>query len=178
MNRFLLVLLSAALAAPLAAQAPPKPAAKKKPGASAPKPLPAADPELKAIEQTVRDYVRDQAEEEGSFTVEDDVLARSWDAKLLMVRGDTVRRPAPNRAIVCVEFKGEDEKNAQALDLDFTMSNDGESWTVDEIVIHSVAGKERFAYNKKHGRVPVKEPKGPKKPKAAQALPAGDAPDE
>lgn len=192
MNRLPLVLLSAALAAPLSAQdysgagyeakdergKSPDVAVKKKAGAPPSKPSPGSDPALKAIEKTIRDYVHDQAEEEGSFTVEDDVLSRSWDAKLLMVRTDSVRRPAEDKAVVCVEFKGEDEKNSQGLDLDFTLSSDGESWTVDEIVIHSVGGKERFTYNKKGERVPVKERKGPKRPKVTQALPPGDAPGE
>ena len=175
MNRFPLLLLSASLTVPLAAGE--KAAAPKAMGgSSAPKALPGSDPQAAEIEKAVRDYVRDQAEEEGTFTVEDDVLGRSWDAKLMLVRGESIRRLGERKVVACATFKGEDEKNSQPLDLDFTLSNDGESWTVDEIVIHSVGGVERFTYNKKGERVPVKEKKGGKgKPKVTQALPPTDA---
>ena len=120
------------------------------------------------VEQAVRDYVRDQTEEEGSFTVEDGERGRSWETELLGVHADKVARLADGRVFVCADFKGEDGKNSQPLDIDFYLSGDEEGLTVEEILIHKVSGKPRYTYNEKNERVPVKEKK-PVKPKAKPA---------
>ena len=148
MRRSLLaVLVAAALGA--AAPSAPAPAPKKaKPAV--------VDPAAAAVEAAVRQYVADQVEEEGTFTVEDDLLGRSWDAKLIAVRRDSLRRLAPDRVSLCVEFKGTDGKDSLALDIDFTLSRSDGEWNVDEDAIHRVGGTSRFSYGPKGERIPVK----------------------
>ncbi|MBI3297364.1 MAG: hypothetical protein HYZ75_04315 [Elusimicrobia bacterium] len=125
------------------------------------------------VERTIRSYVSDQLEEEGSFAVEDELLSKTWEAKLILVHTESLRRLPDGRVIACVDFKGEDAKNSQLLDLDFTVSGEGTDMTVEEVVIHKVGVKARFAYDAKHRRVPVKPGKaaGPKKSPAAPGTP-------
>lgn len=125
-------------------------------------------PDPSAMEKLVRDYVRDQQEEEGSFVVEDDVLHRNWELHLLRVRSDAVTRLPDGRFFVCVDFKGDDEKSAQPVDLDFYVVESEGEWAVDEVLLHKVSGKPRFNYDKNFKRVPVK---GGAKAKKAPADP-------
>ena len=69
---------------------------------------PSIDPN---IEKVVRAYVSDQKEEEGDFQIEDDLLGRTWDANIMLVHTETLRRLADGRVILCVDFKGGDAKN-------------------------------------------------------------------
>ena len=127
------------------------------------------DPAAGAVEKAVRQYVKDQIEEEGSFTVEDDVLGKSWDAKIMSVRLGEFRRHPGGQVSVCVDFRAEDDKNSQAMDLDFVLSEGDGEWVVDETHIHKVGRTLRFNYNAKLERVPVKGKKG-----AKPAVPAGE----
>lgn len=121
-----------------------------------PKPPAVSPASAAAVEKAVRQYVKDQVEEEGSFTLEDEVLGREWDAKLLAVRAWEVRRAPEGRVSVCVDFKGEDPKRAQPLDVDFVLSEGDGEWVVDEVVIHKVGKTPRFAYDAEGARVPLK----------------------
>ncbi|MBI2363287.1 MAG: hypothetical protein HYV15_07905 [Elusimicrobia bacterium] len=128
-------------------------------------------PEASAMEKLVRGYVRDQQEEEGSFSVEDDVLGRTWELHLLRVRTEAVTRLPDGRFFVCVDFKGDDEKSAQPVDLDFVVVESDGEWAVDEVLLHKVSGKPRFNYDKNFKRVPVKAaPKGKKPPADPEVL--------
>lgn len=127
------------------------------------------DPAAGAVDKAVRQYVKDQIEEEGSFTVEDDVLGKAWDAKILAVRLAELRRHPGGQVSVCVDFRAEDEKNSQPLDLDFVLSQGDGEWVVDETHIHKVGRTARFSYGPKQERVPVKGKKG-----AKPAVPAGE----
>lgn len=130
------------------------------------------DAKARAVEGVVRQYVRDQAEEEGAFVLEDELLGRSWEAKLIAVRVMDLRKHADGRVSVCVDFLGADDKNSQPLDVDFVLSEGYEEWTVDDIHLHKVGQTLRFTYDKKLERVPVKKAgKGGKKPRR---VPAGE----
>ena len=139
------------------------PAAKKGKG---PGPL---DPAAGAVEKAVRQYVKDQIEEEGSFTVEDDVLGKAWDSKIISLRLSELRRHPGGQVSVCVDFRAEDEKNSQPMDLDFVLSQGDGEWVVDETHIHKIGRTPRFTYSAKFERVPVKGKKG-----AKPAVPAGE----
>lgn len=128
------------------------------------------DARAKAVEGVVRQYVRDQVEEEGSFSVEDEVLGRAWEADLISVRWADLRDLGEDKVSVCADFKGGDAKNSQPLDIDFVLSKGDDEWVVDEIHLHRVAKTYRFTYDKKNRRVPVKAGKGGKRP----AVPAGE----
>ena len=127
------------------------------------------DPAAQAVEKTVRQYVKDQIEEEGSFTVEDDLLGKAWDAKIISVRLGELRRHPGGRVSVCVDFRAEDAKDSQPMDMDFVLSEGDGEWGVDETHIHKVGKTLRFSYGPKLERVPVKGKKG-----AKPAVPAGE----
>lgn len=127
------------------------------------------DPAAVAVEKAVKQYVKDQIDEEGSFTIEDDVLGKSWDAKIMGVRLGELRRHPGGQVSVCVDFRAEDEKNSQPMDLDFVLSEGDGEWVVDETHIHKIGRTPRFTYGPKFERVPVKGKKG-----AKPAVPAGE----
>lgn len=142
------------------------------PGAAGPKKgrLPGQlDPAAGAVEKAVRQYVKDQIEEEGSFTVEDDVLGRAWDSKIISLRLSELRRHPGGQVSVCVDFQAQDEKNSQPMDLDFVLSEGDGEWIVDETHIHKLGRTPRFTYGPKLERVPVKG-----KARAKPAVPAGE----
>ena len=116
----------------------------------------AAGPDAQTVEKLVREYVRDQQEEEGSFVMEDEVLGRDWELKLLRGRSEASLPLPDGRFSVCVDFKGEDPKSAQPIDLDFHVGKSDGEWAVEEVVLHKVSGKARFEYDKKGNQVPVK----------------------
>lgn len=124
---------------------------------------PKPGPDAESVEKLVREYVRDQQEEEGSFVVEDDLLGRTWELQLLRVRSEAVTPLPEGRFSVCVDFKGDDPESAQPIDLDFHVSKSDGEWTVEEVLLHKVSGKARFTYDKKGKRVPVKPGAGGKK---------------
>ena len=123
-----------------------------------------------AIEKAVRQYVKDQVEEEGSYTVEDDVLGRSWDAVLMGVRTGEMRGHGGGTVSVCADFKGSEEKSATGLDLDFVLSEVDGEWVVEEVLVHRVGKTFRFTYGAKNERVPVKAAKGSRR----TAVPPGE----
>lgn len=127
------------------------------------------DPAASAVEKAVRQYVKDQIEEEGSFTVEDDVLGKAWDSKIISLRLGELRRHPGGQVSVCVDFRGEDGPNSQPMDLDFVLTQADGEWVVEETLIHRVGKTPRFDYNQKLERIPAKGKKGPK-----PAIPAGE----
>ena len=116
----------------------------------------AADRLKFVVSQVVRQYVRDQVDEEGSFTLEDDVLGRAWDAKLMGLRRDSLRRHANGTVSMCADFTGESGKNTQSLDVDFVLVDADGEWVVDEVHIHRVGSVDRFKYGPKNERITLK----------------------
>lgn len=133
------------------------------------KPAARPDPAAPTVEKAVREYVRDQVEEEGSFTVEDDVLGKSWDAKLVAVRVGEMRRHPGGQVSVCVDFRAEEGRHSQPMDLDFVLSEADGEWVIEDTLIHKVGKTPRFTYGPKLERLPVKGGKA-----AKSAVPAGE----
>ncbi len=131
---------------------------------------PAFDPVAPVIDKTVHQYVRDQVDEEGSFTLEDDLLGRSWEATLKGVRTHELRRHADGQVSVCADFIGGEGKRAQPLDVDFVLTETDGEWVVEDVLIHRVGKTARFTYGPKGERVPAKAPKGARRP----AVPPGE----
>lgn len=134
------------------------------------KKAPAFDPAAPAIDKMVHQYVRDQVDEEGSFTLEDDLLGRSWEATLKGVRTHELRRNADGQVSVCADFIGVDGKRTQPLDVDFVLTETEGEWVVEDVLIHRVGKTARFTYGPKGERVPLKGPKGARRP----AVPPGE----
>lgn len=131
---------------------------------------PAFDAAAPVIDRTVHQYVRDQVDEEGSFTLEDDLLGRSWEATLKGVRTHELRRHADGQVSVCADFIGADGKRSQPLDVDFVLTETEGEWVVEDVLIHKVGKTARFTYGPKGERTPVKGSKGARRP----AVPPGE----
>lgn len=96
--------------------------------------------------QAVRDYVK--ARSRGDFVMDDAASGRRYHLRLVQVRADGVRRLPAGEMAVRAEFATVSEPR-QILDLDFFLSDDTEdwSWQVRRMLVHSVDGQARYAYD-------------------------------
>lgn len=172
MTRYAALALAAVLLAPAAARAAehpehpakPKPAAKSKPASGG---FVEDAATMKAFGDAVERYVKDAAADAGSFEAYDEKLDKTWELKLVRIHRDRVARLGGDKYFACADFKTADGKE-RALDLDFYASRTAEGWTVDEVLVHKLDGKERFVYDKDNRRVPVKEEKKKSAPAKAK----------
>lgn len=88
------------------------------------------------------------------FKVKDEKLGKEWTLKLLGVHKKRVAHLGDKKFFACADFKSIGTKDK--LDLDFYASKTGDSWVIDEVLIHKVNGQARYTYNEKNERVPAK----------------------
>ncbi|MBI3297013.1 MAG: hypothetical protein HYZ75_02535 [Elusimicrobia bacterium] len=170
MNRTLAFLIAAALAAPLfAGEHPEHPTAAEHP---APKAAASSEHRKKGehpaghehpvgskawTKQMSKDYTKAVeayvAKAPKGFKVKDDKLGKEWTLKLIGVHKKRVAHLGGKKFFACADFKSVGSKDK--LDLDFYASKAGDSWTIDQVLIHKVNGKARYTYNDKNERVPV-----------------------
>lgn len=108
----------------------------------------------KQISQEYTRTVQTHVGAAGGFSVKDEALKRDWSLKLLKVHKDKVVPLGGNRFFACADFKAAGKGEKDKLDLDFYASRDEKGkWTVLDIFIHKLNGKERYTYNEKNERV-------------------------
>ena len=110
-----------------------------------------AEPSVEQIGQTIREYIAQIEEDEGAFTIEDEVTGKTRTLTLDRVH-DQVGK-ADDLYYSCTDMK--DKDSGETLDLDFDVeSYDGELEVVDTR-IHKVNGQPRCTYDGKDNRIPV-----------------------
>ena len=107
----------------------------------------------KYYSKTVNDYVKTESKKSGSFVVHDDVLKKDWNLKMVRVHTDRIVELGNNEFFACADLKDAGAKTP--LDLDFYVKKDGDSWVMQKVLVHKVAGKPRYTYNDKNEMVPV-----------------------
>lgn len=139
-----------------ATQAPGAPAASAEPSeaaeATAPK-AQAAEPSAEEIRQTIRDYISQVEEEEGSFTIDDEVTGQTRTLKLERVH-DRVGKTG-ELYYSCTDMR--DTASQELLDLDFDVEAFEEGLDVVDVRIHKVNAKARYTYDQDDNRIPVTE---------------------
>ena len=132
-------------AAPEAPVAPPAAAE------STPTTAPAAEPSAEEIRQTIRDYISQIEQEEGSFTIDDEVTGQTRTLKLEGVH-DRVGKTG-ELYYSCTDMR--DTASQELLDLDFDVEAFEEGLDVVDVRIHKVNGTARYTYDQDDNRIPV-----------------------
>jgi hypothetical protein len=107
----------------------------------------ALDPR-KAYEAVVR-----KRAEKAPFTIQDQVTGKTWKLRLVQVHADKLVELGHDKFFACADFV--ELGGAKPLDLDFYATRLDKGWRIDEILIHKVAGQERFTYDKDNQRIPL-----------------------
>lgn len=130
---------------------------------------------MKAFVHAVEGHVGMKSADEGSFTVYDKTLDKTWELKLVRIHKNRIARLGENKFFACADFKTAAKGEETKIDLDFFVTREGEDWNVDEVLVHKINGKPRYTYNAKNERVPVGDKKNRgKKKKKGHEHPAGD----
>lgn len=177
MKRFMIVVLTAVLAAPAVSIAGEHPSEHSKGKREHPKKKTKKKEKwvshkktMKAFVKAVEGHVKMKVADEGSFNVYDDKLDKTWELELVRIHKKRIARLGENKFFACADFKTAAKGKKTKIDLDFFVSRDDGDFSVDEVLVHKVSGKPRYTYNSKNQRVPVKakkhkqeHPKGKKK---------------
>lgn len=109
----------------------------------------------------------------GAFLVKDEQTGETLSLKRQGFLADDLRYHSPTDVSGCVRFVTLDEPK-RAVDLDFELTKDWD-WSVAKIFVHSINGRERYAYDADNRRVsarPEEAPAAVPKPKAPANLTA------
>ena len=118
--------------------------------------------------ETVKDFIADRSRSKrGSFQIKDDRSGEVLRLKLQHIRLDGLRYHSPTLVSGCADFVTMDAPK-RTVDLDFELSKDWD-WTVARVYIHSINGRDRFAYDADNRRIaartaaaaPVPKPTAP-----------------
>ena len=109
-------------------------------------------PSAEAIRRTIGDYITQVEQEEGSFTVDDDVTGQTRTLTLQQVH-DRVGKIG-SFYYACTDMR--DTASGEALDLDFDVEATEDGLEVVDMRIHQVNGTPRYTYNEHHERIPLK----------------------
>jgi len=112
------------------------------------------EPSKAQIQKTMKEYINEQSEKkDGAFEVNDPETGKIRRLKLTRIH-DRVGKTG-DLYYSCADFNDLDSKETLDLDLDVE-SRDGKL-SVKDVRIHKVAGKERYTYDEKDNRIPVKK---------------------
>ncbi len=144
------VVLALAFSAPAASIA-----AADKPAAKAPTAKPAKETVLqKTLREVIERNVREvSAENDGDYPLEDTLNDEMINAKLKGFIWSAMRDVSKNEKIVRAEF----HDGTSVILVDYTLRLEEGSWEFNDETIISIDGVERFVYNDKHERRPVRK---------------------
>jgi len=111
-----------------------------------------SEPSADEIRAAMSDYVAVKSEKTGTFDVYDKEAGKT--RKLSLVRVHERVGKTGNYYYSCADFK--DTQSGEMLDLDLDVQNKGGKLSVKDVRIHKVNGKERYTYDDKDNRIPVK----------------------
>jgi hypothetical protein len=109
-------------------------------------------PSADAIRGAMKDYVMDKAKATGTFDVADPETGKTRKLELIRVH-DRVGKSG-DYYYSCADFK--DIETGQMLDLDLDIEDKGGKLSVVDVRIHKEDGKERYTYDEKDNRIPLK----------------------
>ncbi|MBI4353833.1 MAG: hypothetical protein HY595_01210 [Candidatus Omnitrophica bacterium] len=109
------------------------------------------EPSAEQIRQSIRDYIALIEQEEGAFTIEDEVAGTTRTLQLDQVH-ERVGKTG-ELFYSCTDMK--DAENGELLDLDFDVDASGEELEVVDVRIHKVGGQPRYTYDEQDNRIPI-----------------------
>lgn len=99
------------------------------------------------IDAGIRSHIQEKASG-GSFSVQDDVLKKTWELELVRVHKDKLTPLSEDTYFACVDFRAND---GTMVDVDFFLKKDGDRLVVTDTSVHKVDGKARYSYEEKEG---------------------------
>ena len=111
-----------------------------------------AEPTAHEIKTAMKEYVETKSKETGMFTVKDAVTGKERNLKLTRIH-DRVGKTG-NYFYSCADFT--DTKSGELLDLDIDVESKDGKLNIVDVRIHKISGKERYTYDEKDNRIPVK----------------------
>lgn len=113
----------------------------------------AKEPQTEDIRKAMVDYVSQKSQETGTFDLLDEETGKMRNLKLIRVH-ERVGKTGENY-YSCADFT--DTQTDETIDVDLDVKHSNSTLKVVDIRIHKVDGKERYTYDEKDNRIPVKE---------------------
>ncbi len=114
-------------------------------------PVAQVEPSAEQIRQAIRDYISQVEQEEGAFSVDDEVTG-----KIRTLTLDRVHERVGKTGDLyysCTDMK--DSETGEMLDLDFDVEAKDDQLNVVDVRIHKVNGQPRYTYDDKDNRIPL-----------------------
>ena len=115
------------------------------------KAMPALEPSAEQIRQAIRDYIASIEQEEGAFTIEDEVTGTVRTLTLAQVHERVGK--TDDAYYSCTDMK--DTASGETLDLDFDVTDEDGILDVVDVRIHKVNGQPRYTYDEQDNRIPL-----------------------
>lgn len=109
------------------------------------------EPSAEQIRQAIRDYIAGIEQEEGAFTIEDEVTGGLRTLTLVQVH-ERVGKTGDSY-YSCTDMT--DASSGETLDLDFDVMEDDGALEVVDVRIHKVSGQARYTYDDQDNRIPL-----------------------
>lgn len=109
------------------------------------------EPSAEQIRQAIRDYIHRTDQDEGAFTIDDDVTGTTRTLALVRVHDRVGKTGAFYYS--CTDMR--DTANDELLDLDFDVDAASGQLEVVDVRIHKVNGTPRYTYDDKDNRIPL-----------------------
>ena len=109
------------------------------------------EPSAEQTRQAIEDYVQQIVDEDGAFTIDDDVTGTT--RRLEFVRVHERVGKTGDLYYSCTDMR--DADTGESLDLDFDVDVSGGELDVVDTRIHKVEGKARYTYDDHDQRIPV-----------------------
>ena len=110
-----------------------------------------AEPTAEQIRQAIQDHIAFTEQEEGSFTISDDVTGTTRTLQLVRVH-ERVGKTG-DLYYSCTDMR--DAQTGELLDLDFDVEADGGQLDVVDARIHKLEGQARYTYDERDNRIPL-----------------------
>ena len=109
------------------------------------------EPSAQEIRQSIRDYIAQIEEEQGAFTIEDEVTNSTRTLTLVRVHERVGKTGSAYYS--CTDMR--DANSGELLDLDFDVEAEGSALNVVDVRIHKLNGKPRYTYDDNDQRIPL-----------------------
>lgn len=110
-----------------------------------------AEPTAEQIRQTIRDHIASVEQEQGAFTIDDEVTGTTRTLELVRVH-ERVGKTG-NLYYSCTDMR--DAHTGELLDLDFDVDAAGGQLDVVDVRIHKLDGQARYTYDEHDNRIPL-----------------------
>ena len=101
------------------------------------------------IDKAIRAHIEEKTKASGGrFSVQDEVLKKTWELELVRVHKDRLQSLADGTYFACVDFQAAD---GTSVDVDFFLKKAEDRLAVSDTSVHKVNGKARYNYQEKDG---------------------------